>query len=88
MEAVFMLFFIQWYISRYYHLGVQLPFGVMVALILGLWGVILGVGLWRDKRSTSQSGRVENHSTSQSDSADQRSTIAPPGGDPVDKSRA
>lgn len=76
MEAVFLLVFIQWYISRYYHLGGQLPFGVMVAIILGLWGVILGVGLWRDKRST------------QNGSADKRSTIAPPGGDPVDKSRA
>jgi hypothetical protein len=76
MEAVFLLVFIQWYISRYYHLGGQLPFGVMVAIILGLWGVILGVGLWRDKRST------------QSGSADKRNTIAPPGGDPVDKSRA
>jgi hypothetical protein len=52
MEAIFLLFFTQWYVSRYFRLGGQLPFGVMVAVILGLWGIILGVGLWRDKRST------------------------------------
>jgi hypothetical protein len=52
MEAVFLLFFTQWYASRYYHLGGQLPFAVMVAVILGLWGIILGIGLWRDKRGS------------------------------------
>jgi peptidoglycan/LPS O-acetylase OafA/YrhL len=52
MEGVFLLVFLQWYISRYYRLGGQLPFGAMVAVILGLWGLILGVGLWRDRRST------------------------------------
>lgn len=51
MEAVFLLVFIQWYLSRYFYLGGQLPFGVMVLVILGLWAVILGVGWWRDKRS-------------------------------------
>lgn len=50
MEVVFLLFFIQWYASRYYHLGGQLPFGVMVAVILGLWGLIVGVGWWQDQR--------------------------------------
>jgi len=59
MEAVFLLFFTQWYASRYYHLGGQLPFGVMVAVILGLWGLILGVGWWRDKRSTPRSSPVD-----------------------------
>ncbi len=52
MEAVFLLIFTQWYVSRYYHLGGQLPFAVMVVVILGLWGIILGVGFWRDKRSS------------------------------------
>ena len=52
MELVFLLVFTQWYASRYYHLGGQLPFGVMVALILGLWSVILAISVWRDKRST------------------------------------
>ncbi len=51
MEVVFLLFFMQWYASRYFYWGGQLPFAAMVALILGLWGIILGVGLWRDKRS-------------------------------------
>jgi hypothetical protein len=54
MEAAFLLVFVQWYVSRYYHLGGQLPFGGMVAVILGLWGVILGIGLWRDKQSKSR----------------------------------
>jgi hypothetical protein len=52
MEIVFLLFFTQWYASRYFYLGGQLPFTVMVALIVGFWGLILGVGWWRDKRST------------------------------------
>jgi hypothetical protein len=49
MEIVFLLFFTQWYASRYFHWGSQLPFGVMVDLILGLWAIILGIGLWLDK---------------------------------------
>lgn len=51
MEVVFLLFFTQWYASRYFYLGGQLPFAVMVAAILILWALILGVGWWRDKRS-------------------------------------
>ncbi len=49
-EFVFILIFTQWYASRYLKFGFQLPFGVMVGLILGLWGVILGIGWWRDKQ--------------------------------------
>jgi hypothetical protein len=49
-EIVFLLVFTQWYASRYYHWGGQLPFGAMVALILVLWGAILAFGWWRDKR--------------------------------------
>jgi hypothetical protein len=52
MEVVFLLFFTQWYISRYFHWGGQLPFPVMVALILGVWGAILIFGWWQDKRRT------------------------------------
>lgn len=48
-EIVFLLVFTQWYVSRYIQLGFQLPFAVMVALILGMWGMILGYGWWRDK---------------------------------------
>lgn len=49
-EAVFVLVFTQWYASRYYFVGGQLPFAVMIALIVGLWGAILGMGWWLDKR--------------------------------------
>jgi hypothetical protein len=49
-EAVFMLIFTQWYASRYYYVGGQLSFPVMIALIVGLWSVILGGGWWLDKR--------------------------------------
>jgi hypothetical protein len=49
MEVVFVVIFTQWYASRYFHLGGQLPFAIMVALIMGLWGAILGAGWWRDR---------------------------------------
>ena len=49
MEMVLVVVFTQWYASRYFHLGGQLPFAMMVALIVGLWGVILGAGWWRDR---------------------------------------
>ena len=48
-EIVFILVFTQWYLSRYLHWGGQLPFAVMIALILGLWVVILSIGWWRSK---------------------------------------
>jgi hypothetical protein len=69
MEVVFLLFFTQWYASRYFHWGVQLPFAIMVALILGSWAIILGMGLWRDRRSDAASA-MDTRSTSQSDSVD------------------
>lgn len=59
MELVFLLFFTQWYASRYFYWGSQLPFAAMVALILGSWGIILGIGLWRDKRITRRRGSVD-----------------------------
>ncbi|HEX9332223.1 MAG TPA: hypothetical protein VF896_10060 [Anaerolineales bacterium] len=59
MEVVFLLFFLQWYASRYFYWGGQLPFAAMIALILGLWGIILGISWWRDKRSTPQSGSAD-----------------------------
>jgi hypothetical protein len=49
-EAAFLLVFTQWYASRYYHWGAQLPFPIMVALIFGLWVVILGLGWWQDRK--------------------------------------
>ncbi len=49
-EVVFLAFFTQWYASRYYHLGEQIPFGQMVALIFICAAMILGGGRWWDQR--------------------------------------
>ena len=49
-EVAFLLVFTQWYASRYFYWGGQLPFPVMIALVVGLWGLILGVGLWSDRK--------------------------------------
>jgi hypothetical protein len=56
-EVIFVLVFGQWYASRYFYLGGQLPFAAMVALIVGLWGAILGGGWWLDKKRASESSR-------------------------------
>jgi hypothetical protein len=55
-EAAFLLVFTQWYASRYFHWGGQLPFAGMVALILALWAAILAAD-WRRRRRT---GRTAN----------------------------
>jgi len=49
-EVAFLLVFTQWYASRYYHWGGQLPFVMMIALILVLWVVVIGLGWWQDRR--------------------------------------
>jgi hypothetical protein len=49
-EIVFLLVFTQWYASRYFHWGGQLPFMLMIGLIVFLWVAILGVGWWFDKK--------------------------------------
>ena len=49
MEIVFVAFFGQWYASRYFHVGMQLPFAWMVASILGVWVLIFAFGMWRDR---------------------------------------
>jgi hypothetical protein len=51
MELVLVVVFAQWYLNRYLHFGGQLPFVWMVAIILGVWALILGWGLWRDRKS-------------------------------------
>jgi len=51
-EVVFLLVFTQWYASRYLHWGGQLPFAIMIGLIVVLWGIILGLGWWLDKKRT------------------------------------
>ena len=50
MELIFTVIFTLWYGSRYYYWPGQLPFPVMVALILGLWALMLGGGWWLSKR--------------------------------------
>ncbi|MEW6242156.1 MAG: hypothetical protein AB1564_15235, partial [Chloroflexota bacterium] len=50
LEVVFVAVFTQWYLSRYYHIGGQLPFGWMVVLLLGAATAILLGGWWWDRR--------------------------------------
>jgi len=46
-EGISLGFFTQWYISRYYHILGQMPFWLMVSLILGISVLILfGGWLW------------------------------------------
>jgi len=51
-EVIFLAFFTQWYLSRYFHVGGQIPFGWMVALIIGSSLIVLVAGgLWDRSRS-------------------------------------
>ncbi len=53
MEAVFLIIFGQWYLSRYLHLGNRLEFSLIVTIILLLWMIIFLVGwLWDRGRLT------------------------------------
>lgn len=49
-EGIFLSFFTQWYLSRYYHLGGQIPFGWMISLIIGSSLIVLVGGAWWDHR--------------------------------------
>jgi hypothetical protein len=49
-EAIFLTFFTSWYASRYYHFPIKLPFFLMVALIVGLSGLVLAGGYVYDRR--------------------------------------
>ncbi len=51
LEVVFLAVFTQWYLSRYYHIGGQVPFGWMVVLLFGAAAAILLGGWWRDRRA-------------------------------------
>jgi hypothetical protein len=50
MEGVLLVFFGEWYADRYFQIGGKMSFGPMVAVIVGLWLVILAVGWIRDHR--------------------------------------
>jgi hypothetical protein len=52
MEIVLVAVFAQWYLNRYLHFGSQLPFAWIVALILVVWILIVGWGVWRDRKRT------------------------------------
>ena len=47
-EGIFLAFFTQWYLSRYLQIGEQLPFGWMIALIIGSSLLVLAGGEWWD----------------------------------------
>lgn len=49
MEVILAVMFGQWYLSRYLHIGTQLPFAAMVGIILGAWVLILAWGVWRER---------------------------------------
>lgn len=50
MEIVFLTFFSQWYVNRYFYIGTQLPFAQMVMIIIFMWALIFFWGLWRDQK--------------------------------------
>ena len=50
MEGVFLLVFGQWYASRYFSLGSQIPFIQMMAIILGAWVLIFFWGVYNDRK--------------------------------------
>jgi hypothetical protein len=50
MELVLVLVFGNWYLERYVYIGIELPFQYLVAIIIGLWVLIIGWGIWRDKQ--------------------------------------
>ena len=56
-EVVFILIFTQWYASRYFYVGGQLPFATMIALIVGMWGVVFAGSWWLEKKRASESSR-------------------------------
>ena len=48
MELVLVAVFAQWYANRYLHVGLQLPFALMVVIVFGVWVLIFIFGMWRD----------------------------------------
>ncbi len=54
-EVLAVLIFLQWYLSRYYHWGGQIPFFLMIGLIVLVGAAILGGGWLWDRRAASKS---------------------------------
>jgi uncharacterized membrane protein len=57
-EGIFLVFFGEWYISRYLGVLGKLPFGVMVACIIVLSILVLIGGWWWDRRKIVPGSRV------------------------------
>lgn len=57
-EGIFLLFFTDWYLSRYYQIHARLQFTHMLALIAGLSALVLAGGWawdrWKSKKTTPQ----------------------------------
>ncbi|KAF0109328.1 MAG: hypothetical protein FD146_372 [Anaerolineaceae bacterium] len=56
-EGIFLAFFTEWYLSRYTGAFGKLPFGVMVACILALGGLVILGGWWRDRQKASRESK-------------------------------
>jgi hypothetical protein len=56
-EGIFLAFFGEWYLSRYTTAFGKLPFGVMVACILVLSGLVILGGWWRDRRRVARESK-------------------------------
>lgn len=54
-EGIFLLFFTQWYISRYTGLSGRIPFGLMIVLIVTLSGGVMFVGWLMDRKKAKTS---------------------------------
>jgi hypothetical protein len=48
-EGIFLFFFTQWYLARYYGILDKIPFWTMVGIIIGLSALVILTGLIRDK---------------------------------------
>jgi len=53
-EAIFLLFFTQWYLSRYLRLWRKLPFWQMVVMIIVLSALVFGGSWLWDRRKVSR----------------------------------
>jgi hypothetical protein len=60
-EGVFLLFFTQWYASRYLRIFGRMDLKVMILLIFGLMVVILATGWWVEHRRKKPSLPEANH---------------------------
>ena len=54
-EVLAVLIFLQWYVSRYYHWGGQIPFFLMIGLIVLVSVAIIGGGWLLERRAASKS---------------------------------